>query len=340
MRKQYGIWIFFTGILLILLAVSVFLSLSVGEVFYTPGRILELIFSGGDEMDVLILKRLRMPRMFMGFFVGASLSLSGVILQGIFRNPLVEPYTLGISGGASVGVSLALVFSLGASLGGFLLPVAGFSGALATVFLVYVFSIRRGGVRISVLLLSGVMVSFIASSLTMLLLALSGREHMHNIMFWVMGSLTETDSRLIGCIAVLSLAGLLFSLFQAGRLNVMRLGIDRAKELGVDTDRTIRYLFVLTSLLAGICVSVAGVIGFVGLIIPRLMRYFVGSDYRILIFSSFLGGGIFLLLSDILARILICPNELPIGVVTGIIGGTVFMFVMARSHLSKRENSE
>ena len=120
----------------------------------------------------------------------------------------------------------------------------------------------------------------------------------------------------------------------------MRLGIDRAKELGVDTDGTIRYLFVLTSLLAGICVSVAGVIGFVGLIIPRLMRYFVGSDYRILIFSSFLGGGIFLLLSDILARFLICPNELPIGVVTGIIGGTVFMFVMARSHSSKRENSE
>jgi len=172
------------------------------------------------------------------------------------------------------------------------------------------------------------MVSFIASSAMMVLMALSDTENLHGIIFWTMGSLDEPNISLIYLTMIVAIAGLLFSLFFAKDLNALRLGREKAMYLGIRTELTTKTLFFIASLLAGVCVAVAGVIGFVGLIIPHILRQIVGTDYRILLISSFLLGGSFLVLSDLVARTIISPNELPIGVITGIIGGTIFIIMM------------
>lgn len=285
---------------------------------------------GADDVRYNILVQLRVPRIILGFLAGGALSLSGVILQGIFRNPLVEPYTLGISGGASVGVTFAILLGLHNLYGGIALSAAGFLGALATIIMVYGLGIRHGQVRIQTLLLTGVMISFISSSLMMMMMSVSRTENLHGIVFWIMGSLTESNPTLITFLAVVSLLAFGISFFHAPSLNAMRLGSERAMQLGIDTGSVIKVLFVLSSLLTGICVSVVGIIGFVGLIVPQLARAVTGTDNRLLVPASFIGGGTFLILSDIVARTIISPNELPIGVITGIIGGTVFLAVIGK----------
>jgi iron complex transport system permease protein len=258
------------------------------------------------------------------------LSLSGAILQGIYRNPLVEPYTLGISGGASLGVTFAIVAGLHLT-NVLFLPFAGFIGALATIFLVYALSIRRGMLEINRMLLIGVMISFISSSLMMFLMSVTSAENIHGIVFWTMGSLNESNYAMIGLVVILSVACLLVSYIFVMPLNALRLGEENARHLGVDSGTTIRILFILTSLLTGACISVAGIIGFVGLVIPHIVQLWVGSDYRIKLIASFLSGSVFLILCDVAARTIIAPNELPIGVITGIIGGIVFIVLLSRS---------
>ena len=313
-------------VLLSLLVVSALAALCIGEISFSPGELLALRDAPEDDIRLNILMQLRVPRILLGLIAGGALSLAGVILQGIF----LEPYTLGISGGASVGVTLAILLGLHTAYGGLALSLAGFLGALATIFVVYGLGIRRGQVRIQTLLLTGVMISFISSSLMLLMMSLSKTEDLPGIVFWIMGSLAETDGALITLLCITSFLVLLLSFLYAPQLNAMRLGSERAMQLGVDTDRVIKLLFVFSSLLTGICVSIVGVIGFVGLIVPQLMRALLGTDNRILLPASFFGGGIFLIISDIVARTIISPNELPIGVITGIIGGSVFILVMAK----------
>lgn len=327
-QPRYYKWLLFLFFLLFLLGLVIVVALCIGEVTYSPAEVIRILFGEGDDVRAEILRKLRMPRIVLGFIVGGSLSLAGTILQGIFRNPLVEPYTLGISGGASVGVTLVMVFSLQTIWGYFTLPMAGFIGALVTVLFIYLSAMRGHSVRIQGLLLTGVMISFVASSLMMLMMSLADSHQLQGVMFWIMGGLNETNSGLLAFIGGLSFFVLLLALMYSPVLNAMRLGIERATQLGVNAERSVRILFLFSSLLTGMCVSVAGMIGFVGLIIPQLIRYMVGTDYRILLISSFLGGGIFLILCDIFARVVIAPNELPIGVVTGIIGGILFIFVM------------
>lgn len=330
MHKKYYKWGIFLIVLLLLLFAVVVAAFCIGEVNYSPREVLDILLGNGDDVRAEILRKLRLPRILMGLIVGGSLSLAGAILQGIFRNPLVEPYTLGISGGASVGVALVIVFSLEVAWGSLTLPLAGFLGALFTIAIVYVAAVKGRSIRIQTLLLTGVMISFVASSIVMLLMALARTDKLQGVIFWIMGGLNETNSSLIVLLTLTAFAVLLLSCIYAPALNAMRLGVERATQLGVNAERSVRILFVLSSLLTGICVSVAGMIGFVGLIIPQLIRYIVGTDYRILLISSFLGGGIFLVLCDIFARVVISPNELPIGVVTGIVGGVLFIMVMAK----------
>lgn len=334
MRGKYYKWILFLVILLALLGVVVVAGLCIGEIDYSPGEVLHILFGDEDDVRAEILRKLRFPRVLLGLLVGGSLSLAGAVLQGIFRNPLVEPYTLGISGGASVAVSLVIVFSLETLWGKLTLPIAGFLGALMTIAFIYAVAMKGRSVRIQTLLLSGVMISFIASSVMMLLMSVARTDKLHGVIFWIMGGLNETDNGLIGFLSIASVIVLVLSCGYAPALNAMRLGVERATQLGVNAERSVKMLFLFSSLLTGICVSVAGVIGFVGLIIPQLIRYIIGTDYRILLISSFLGGGIFLILCDIFARVIILPNELPIGVVTGIIGGILFIVVM----MQKRKN--
>lgn len=327
---KYYKWAFILAALLLLLLIVVIAALCIGEINYSPAEVFRILFGEGDDVRAQILRKLRFPRILLGFIVGGSLSLAGVILQGIFRNPLVEPYTLGISGGASVGIALVTVFSLETAWGTLTLPAAGFAGALITIVFVYMAAMKGRSIRIETLLLTGVMISFIASSAMMLLMSLARTDKLPGVIFWIMGGLNETNMTLIIFIGILSLIVLALSCGYAPALNAMRLGLERAVQLGVNTERSVRVLFVFSSLLAGVCVSAAGVIGFVGLIIPQMLRYVVGTDYRILLISSFLGGGIFLILSDIFARVVVSPNELPLGVVTGIVGGILFIGVMMR----------
>jgi iron complex transport system permease protein len=339
MQKKYLRWVVYLVGLLVLLVASVILSLSVGEMNLGFFDIFSILSQGNDSMEYTILSQIRVPRILLGIAVGGALSLSGILLQGVYRNPLVEPYTLGISGGASLGVAFAIVFGLHQLIGSFVLPLTGFMGAFLIIFLVYTISARSGRINIQSMLLTGVMVSFIASSSMMLLMATTSSENLHGIVFWIMGSLDEPDMSLIYITLVISLVSLVASYFFVQPLNALRLGEEKAKHLGINTDTTIKLLFLMASMLAGVCVAVAGVIGFVGLIIPHLMRLLVGSDYRILLVSSFLSGSIFLVLSDVIARTIISPNELPIGVITGIIGGVVFLLMMSRSsHRTLKNN--
>ncbi len=339
MQKKYLRWTFYLAGLLILLIASVLLSLSIGEMNLGITDIFRILRQGDDTMEYTILSQIRIPRVLLGIAVGGALSLSGILLQGVYRNPLVEPYTLGISGGASLGVAFAIVFGLHQLIGSFVLPLTGFAGAFLIIFLVYTISSRSGHINIQSMLLTGVMISFIASSSMMLLMSTTSSENLHGIVFWIMGSLDEPDMSLIYITLVLAFASLVASYFFVQPLNALRLGEEKAKHLGINTDTTIKLLFLLASLLAGVCVAVAGVIGFVGLIIPHLMRLLVGSDYRILLVSSFLSGSVFLVLSDILARTIISPNELPIGVITGIVGGIVFLLMMSRSSVRSLKNN-
>ncbi len=316
--------------LVALLVLSIIIALSVGEINFSLIEIVDIL-KNKTGIEYTILSNIRIPRILLGLSVGGALSLSGVILQGVYRNPLVEPYTLGISGGAALGVAITIVFGLNSVLGIYMLPVSGFVGAVLTIIVVYFLAVGKNHFSINKMLLIGVMISFMASSAMMFLMSTTTTENLHSIVFWIMGSLDEPNILLVKTVFFASIAGLIISYLFANPLNALRLGQSKAKHLGVNTVFTIRVLFIIASVLTGISVSVAGVIGFVGLVIPHLLRMVFGSDYRILLLSSFLGGSVFIILCDIIARTIIAPNELPIGVITGIIGGFVFIVVISKS---------
>ncbi len=317
-------------VLFILLILSILLAFSVGEISFSIKDLIE-ITRNKTGIEYAIISNIRFPRILLGFAVGGALSLSGVILQGVYRNPLVEPYTLGISGGAALGVAITIVFNLNMVIGVYMLPLSGFLGALITIFVVYILAIRNNRFNINRMLLIGVMISFMSSSSMMFLMSTTTAENLHSIVFWIMGSLDEPNILLVKSVFYASITGLIIVYLFANPLNALRLGESKAKHLGVNTSFTIRVLFITASILTGISVSVAGVIGFVGLIIPHLLRLIIGTDYRILLLASFLGGSIFVIICDVISRTIISPNELPIGVITGMIGGLVFITVISKS---------
>jgi len=328
--SRISTWIGWIFALIALLLGVVVLSLAVGAVDLPLRKAFFLLTKGQGTPEYAILFEVRLPRILLGFAVGGGLAISGVILQGMFRNPLVEPYTLGISGGAALGVCLNIVVGGADVLGPLATPVCGFVGAMGVIFLVYAISARGGGIRFSRLLLIGVMVSFMASSLIMLLMAVTKTEDLHGIIFWIMGSLEEPNPFLIKAVLIISLIGLLLSFVYAVDLNTLSLGEEEASYLGVEVDRVKKAIFIIASLLTGCCVAVSGVIGFVGLVVPHLMRLLVGGDHRVLLVASYISGAAFLILCDTVARVVIAPMELPVGVITGLVGGGLFIFALSR----------
>ena len=324
MKTKYIKWILFLAALIFLLAIAIIISLSSGEVKISWLHLPEIL-ANKDSIEFTVLTKIRIPRLILAISVGGALSLSGAILQGIYRNPLVEPYTLGISGGAALGIAIAIVLGIQSS-GFYILPIFGFAGAIITLFVVYFLSVKKEGLSINSMLLIGVMVSFVASSAMMFLLSITTTDNLQNIIFWVMGSLDESNILLIKIAFWSSVSGLIITYLFAQPLNALRLG-----EAKANTNLTVKLLFIVASVLTGFAVSVAGVIGFVGLVIPHLVRLIIGNDYRVLLGGSFLGGAVFLILSDTVARTIISPNELPIGVITGFAGGMVFIGVLSRT---------
>jgi iron complex transport system permease protein len=326
-RSLWLWWIFVLAVLLV--AVGLF-SLGVGAVHIPLQKVLQALTTGRGSAEYAILFEVRLPRILLGLAVGGGLAIAGVVLQGMFRNPLVEPYTLGISGGAALGVALHMVVGGPIGLSLFSLPASGFLGAGGVMAVVYLLGTRGGIIKLSRLLLIGVMVSFIASSLIMLIMALTKVEDLHGIIFWIMGSLQEPNSSLIRAILFISVGGLIITLLYAVDLNALSLGEEEAFHLGVEVERLKKVLFLLASFITGCCVSVTGIIGFVGLVVPHLMRLVVGGDHRILLVTSYLSGAIFLILCDTLARVVLAPTELPVGVITGLLGGSLFIYALSR----------
>ncbi len=331
MKRPVRPAVFFLSLLAALAVVSG-LALSVGAVSFSPGEVCRVLRSavlgGGEEsLHSVVILRLRLPRVVLGLIVGGGLAVAGVLFQGLFRNPLVEPYTLGVSGGAALGISLG--FIIGPALPRFALPLLGFTGAWLAVTTAYAIARRRRFLHIPYLLLIGVMISFISSALIMLLLSVADLGRFRAVIYWTMGSLDGADPALLWIAGPVILLGSAAALTRAWTLNALELGEEGAAGLGVRLGRAQRQLFFLGSILAGTAVAAAGVIGFVGLVVPHVVRLFLGNDHRFTLPASFLAGGTFLVFCDLIARTVRAPAELPVGVVSGILGGSLFIYFLA-----------
>lgn len=310
--------------LLIALAmfVSLLLALSVGPV--------SISFREMTPTDKTILFHLRLPRGLSAFLVGGGLALAGAIFQGLFRNPLADSYLLGVSSGASLGAAAALVFKLASPLAGFAaVSVFSFLGASVALALVFYFAHRNGGFSIFRLLLSGLGVGLFLSSVVAVLMLMAGEELKALIFFFLGGfasSSWDTAWISLACVPVTAVVACYF----APELNVLLLGEETAASSGVQTRRIELLYALLAALLTSISVSVAGLIGFVGLIVPHMIRIVSGSDHRTLLPLTFFCGGIFLVLCDTVARSVIAPTELPVGVVTSLLGVPIFLYLIGR----------
>ena len=270
---------------------------------------------------------LRVNRVVTAMLVGAALACAGTVFQALLRNPLAEPYVLGVSSGAGLGAALAILTGLGTALGVMALPVCAFVAAGLTLLLV--FSVA-GGSRSSVysLILSGVIVSSIGSSILMFLVATAPVEGLHSVIWWMLGNLQPTSPGLLAACAVVIGLGLLGTWMLAPELNTMTLGREMAHHVGVRPSVVVTVGLLLSTLVTSAAVAMAGLIGFVGLIVPHVMRSLVGPDHRRLIPVAALGGGLFLAVCDAFARTILMPREIPVGVVTAICGGPFFLFVL------------
>lgn len=317
--------------LTIALLVSLLLSVSFGAVSLSPRELMSGLAGSGDPAHELILWDLRIPRSLLAVLVGGALALAGATFQALLRNPLAEPYILGISGGAAVGA--VLVLSLGiATVGSWTLPAAAFAGALAAIFLVFRIARRADrSMDVRVLLLSGVVVGAFFSAVIALILSVSDAPTVRGAVLWMMGSLAGAGWRSVTVVAVYTLPAALVLLGLSRPLNLISLGEETASVLGADVERVKVTAFAVASLITAAGVGVAGVIGFVGLVVPHGVRLLVGSDHRVLMPLSFLAGGVFLTLADLVARTVVSPAEIPIGVVTAFVGVPLFLVLLRRS---------
>jgi len=301
-----------------------------GPVRIDLGRALQ--WSGPASPDSVILFDTRFPRVLLAAVVGGALAVAGAALQGLLRNPLAEPHILGISGGAALGGIVAVILAGQHPLAAIsAAPVGSFLGALGTTLLIYRLALIDGRLQPYTLLLTGVVVNAFAGALIMFVNSLADFYQAHGILFWLMGSLATQSYRLVAGIALYALAAALWLTWQARHMNVLALGEEAALQLGVDVDRTRRNIFMASSLLVGAVVSVSGMIGFVGLIVPHLLRLLVGADHRLLLPASFLAGGIFLVWADTFARTALGSTEIPVGVVTALCGAPFFIFLLKQA---------
>lgn len=322
MPKKSFIRLFYASVLLL---VCFLLSLSWGEL-----RIFPWHWNGleKDSMEMAIIRHIRLPRSLTALGIGGMLSMSGCLLQGLFKNPLVEPYTLGISGGASLGVALAVVLGIPSVAGIWGTGSFAFAGALGVSILLLLYGRYRRG--IGNLLLAGIMTGIICSSGTTLLMSISSPQEMTRIIYWTMGSIENNDMERSLMLCAFALSGLVEGILLSQRLNLLATGSRTARLLGVNTAVLVPVLLAITSLMTAVCTAQAGIIGFIGLVVPHILRRLFSNDYRLLVPLSFIGGGIFLLLCDLIARSIIAPSQLPVGVVSGILGGAVFIYLLIR----------
>jgi iron complex transport system permease protein len=304
------------------------LGISVGSVALSPGEVWAGLVSA-DASTSPIVRQLRLPRVLLAFLVGGGLGLSGAALQALVRNPLADPYLLGLSGGAGLGAVLAIAARTGSM---WAVPVAAFAGALAAVALVYRLSVV-GGKRLDprILLLAGVVVGAFAAAVMSAVIVLSEAPELRNAFLWLLGGFSAASWAALALFAAYAVIPLGILLASARPLDLMALGDETATHLGADVERVRRRVYVATSLLTAASVATCGIIGFVGLIVPHAVRRSWSPLHRRLLPGAFLAGGAFLVLADAIARTVIRPIELPVGVVTALVGVPLFALLLRRS---------
>lgn len=273
---------------------------------------------------------LRLPRVALAALVGACLAAAGVLYQALFRNALADPYILGVSSGAGLGAALAFAATGTGVLALVAPPLAAFAGAMLTILLVAALATRRGVMETLSLLLAGVAISYTLAALTSFVLVLR-RQQMSRIVFWMMGGLQGATWTQVGIVAGMLVVGLAVPIVFARELNIMLLGEERAGELGVNVEWVKRIILAAASLVVSAAVSVSGLIGFVGLMTPHAARLVLGPDHRLLLPASVLSGAIVMVLADLLARVVLAPVEIPVGIVTALAGGPVFVWLLMRA---------
>lgn len=329
-----------------LLIVTSLLGLFVSSVTVPFSTIIHIIFDKLFNISLLedvpkneemIIWNIRIPRVLLAFCVGASLSLAGAAFQGLLRNPLADPYTIGVSSGASLGAVIVLFFNITIfGLGSFTLPVVAIISGLIT--LVVVFGIVRLSSRslaIETIILAGIIISAFIGALVSLIISLGDHNSMVQIIYWLYGSVGMRDWTHIQIILPFMVIGTFILIYHYRELNALALGEEAADHIGVNVKRGKTFILLGASLLTGAAVAVSGTIGFVGLVIPHLVRLVVGPNHRHVLPLSLFVGGAFLILSDLIARTVIAPQELPIGVITALVGAPVFALLLIREKIGK-----
>jgi ABC-type Fe3+-siderophore transport system permease subunit len=285
-----------------------------------------------SDMDREILFSIRLPRVLVALLMGMALGASGAVLQGILRNPLADPYILGISSGASLSAAFGIIGGM-TFLGSFTIPVLAFIGAIVTGGIVGIMGFKRGGLWPERLLLAGVGLSFLFSALLMLIMSISTDEGMRRATLWIFGDLSMSDWQRIPYGLAFVLVGIVLSMSRAKALNALILGDELAHSLGFSPQNERFILFLAVALMTAASVSLGGMIGFVGLLMPHIMRFFMGADSRMLVPASAIGGGALLCIADLISKSALPPMELPAGVITALIGAPYFLYLLRRKNV-------
>jgi iron complex transport system permease protein len=314
-----------------LLFLALLISLAIGSVFLPPVELLAALTGHGTQLADSILWKIRLPRTVLIALAGMALGGSGAAYQGLFRNPLADPYLLGVASGAGLGAVIAMSMKWPYTFWGLMaVPLAAFLSAMLTVAIVYLLARTGKVVPTTTLILSGVTVSSFTVSLTSFLMLRSEGE-LHRAMSWLMGGSIQLGWASIGAMLPYLAVGLALILLNGHALNLLQFGDEQAQQLGLNVSRTKTILLITASLATAAAVSFAGIIGFIGLVVPHLIRLWAGSDYRRLLPLAVLGGGTALLVSDVLARVVLAPQEIPVGIITALAGAPFFLWVLRRA---------
>ena len=324
-----------------LLFVSIILAISISSVKIEFNTVLAILLNQlGFPVDEIwtkgeqtIIMQLRLPRVLMAVSVGAMLAVAGVGAQGLFRNPVVDPYIIGISSAAGFGAALSVVLGIASLLGLMTIPLMSFLFALFAVLIIYKLSQTRYQLSMTVLLLSGIAISFFFSAFTSFILFFS-EEHVHYVLSYLMGRLWGSTWMDLYIVFLVMVPGIILLFFYGRDLNVMVFGDDVAQSMGVNVEQSKKIILILITLLTSTAVAFCGSIGFIGLIIPHLMRLLIGSDNRKLIPFSAVGGSLLLLWADVFARSVVPPLDIPVGILTSLLGGPFFIYLVIQKKKS------
>ena len=322
------IWI--SLILLAVLFIAFLLGLSIGPTQSGIRSAFSALFSTHESNSVLysIVWRIRFPRVMLAMVVGATLSLGGLVFQALLRNPLAEPYILGISGGSAIGAIIGILLGLSRFPG---ICLTSFLGSLGTLALILLMSTGKSIIRKDALLLSGVMVNAFCSAIIMFLISITQDARLHNIIFWLMGDLSMTDLPQVVILGAILIPCFILVFIFSHAMNLLLMGKDMALTMGINIKAVTITLLAVTSFMVSATVSFSGLVGFVGLVIPHLLRLVLGSDHRFLVPACLFGGASYLVLCDLLARTLPQQGEMPAGVITALIGAPLFIILLKKS---------